>query len=292
MKLLWTAVMAGALECCLLPRPSFSQQHTGEASSTAIVAVAGGKPITLTKSSREAVENYFYARNRRAPDAVADREGLVQAELAWQCAQLNQKVSTIAEDLAKARFAVTVSEEEMRSVAQARLGQVDPEAEAGRMRAANAPIAAALEEVYDRGTNPEEVYQSTVRQLGLTEEAWRIHVYLGREPAYRARLRQAASVTGTALAASIRDTRAAVENRKLHAAVDREIGLKNPAFLADLRLLEEGGAPFAGPAVGDAYARVGRARAAWWAGFYASLKVKILEAGLKSSCTIQPPRWQ
>ncbi len=287
-----TAVAAGTFAGCLWSSTALSQQRNENAAAAAVVAVAAGRPVTLAQPSRETVQNYFYFLNRRAPDPAADGEALAQAELAWRCAQLNQRVSTLAEELAKTRFAVSVSEEELRSAGQARLRQLDPESEAARMRAANAPVAAALEEVYERGASPDEVYQSTVRQLGITEDAWRIHVYLGREPAYRARLRQAAAVTGTALAGSIRDARPAVENQKLRAAIDREIGLKDPGFQADRELVENGGAPSDGRTAAAVRERVIAARARWWDDFYASLKVEILDAGLKASCKVAPPRWQ
>jgi hypothetical protein len=271
---------------------SFGQSNSSGAPPAILVGAVNGTPIWYPGYSEETIADIFFLRYSKAPDPISDREKTEEIRLGTKCNVLDKGIFAAAMEAAKARFSISATREELEAARTASLRDFDAEAIAARTRAFNAPIAAALDEVYEQGADPGETFKKHKDELGIPEEQWKIHVYMGRMPAYRARLRRATTVTADDAAKPMADTRPIVEREKLRAAIDREIGLTDPAFRASAQIDEEAkkqkpsGMPMAD------FQRLKAGRAEWWTRFYSTLRVEIYDATLRDACKIDPATWQ
>lgn len=170
----------------------------------------------------------------------------------------------------------------------------NPEEEARKYNADAHARAEALARVYEKGENPEAVYQSWAVPARIPRASWESDLELGRSAEFRAKLAATQVTTEGFVKGMGRGSAQLVEQKKLDKAVDHELAAQDPMFARYLDTVERNTqeiSPFESRSASlpsEAVNYVRAKRAEWWKTRSAETKVVLNDPALASRCGLEP----
>ena len=268
----------------VLATPSSSAQPS--ASPVVFRGTVNGKPFEVKQVQREPLVIHFIARHNHAPGGPADEQELTADRARWECEQIRSRLLDATREEQKRRFAISVTEEEMLRGCNEELKRVDLAALAEQARREARMRLDALNEVYEKGADPKQVYEKSLAGRKVNQTGWAIDLYI--YPTAEARTRLASVTLTKTPAPSTLDgiVRTRMENERLDTAVDPEIGANDPTFAAyseeQARLVPKGN----GSMRAAHYDYLQPKRLAWWKARYSELSLTLSDPAIADRCGI------
>lgn len=185
-----------------------------------------GKPIPAQQFviTRNHDDDFIFLKYHRAP-TPADEPEIAAKRQRFTCMIWENLFNKTVLDDAIARFAITVTDDELRAIRLRFPKFQDPVAESALLREKGMRLRTALEDVHLRKKDPQLVYNESLTAHGFGQQEWDLFVFQGREEPRRSKLsRWMIEMTPQAYTATIArsDLGADLRMQRLHARVIAE----------------------------------------------------------------------
>lgn len=251
------------------------------------VGAVNTTPLRISLASRPVAVTQFRAKHLRGPEGPADEAEIKSIMQDNECRQIHGAVDQAAVQAQVTRLRITVSDAEAQTRNAEYWRMNSAQAELDQFSANANAMAKALSDVYERGQDPDRVYQEQLAPRGYPRSAWQGNLEAGRTAEGRARF---AVPPGASADAVVKGTlhliKQRIERERLDAAVDDQIAPQDPQFRADLdeerqhaKHPSSSSKEISGVRAAHLeYLRAGRA--AYWQARHAEVKVALFDPAL------------